>query len=350
MYINCEAIKKINEHLGDDISKKIFAQRLLYSLTLDSDYIRQMVLEMPEGTGFYDLLENAKKRSDIVIFGGGVWGRDLYKATRDYPWKCFVDSRPKVDSIDGMPVVLFSDFMKQYQGEVFVIASRIYYKNMYEQLIQNGVKEDKIINAGYLLDELSKRQYFDLKEMKPAKEEFFVDAGSFDGMTSVYFKKWCMENGDDIRTYVYAFEPDISNAKKCHINLQECGIEHEIIEKGCWKEEATLCFCANANGVSGITSMGEERVDVTSMDKALEGRKVSFIKMDIEGAEIQALDGAEEIIKMNRPKLAISIYHRPEDIWKIPERILEFCPEYQFFLRHYSLGDFETVLYALPQQ
>lgn len=61
-----------------------------------------------------------------------------------------------------------------------------------------------------------------------------------------------------------------------------------------------------------------------------------------------ALYGAQKVIVENRPKLAISIYHKPEDIWEIPSIVLQYNPDYKLYIRHYSLTDFETVLYALP--
>ena len=68
--------------------------------------------------------------------------------------------------------------------------------------------------------------------------------------------------------------------------------------------------------------------------------------MDIEGAEKEALLGAEKITREQKPKLAISIYHKNEDIWEIPSLILEMNPEYRFYIRHYSFRFAETVLYA----
>ena len=69
--------------------------------------------------------------------------------------------------------------------------------------------------------------------------------------------------------------------------------------------------------------------------------------MDIEGAELEALKGAKETIKRNHPKLAICVYHKPEDIVDIPKFILELDPEYKLYLRHYSDNAGETVLYAI---
>jgi hypothetical protein len=102
-------------------------------------------------------------------------------------------------------------------------------------------------------------------------------------------------------------------------------------------------------GNSAIDSEGGEEVQVTTIDKELQGKKVTFIKMDIEGSELEALRGAKNVIMKNRPKLAICIYHKPEDIWEIPSIIMQYYPGYKFYLRHYSLTDSDTVLYALPQ-
>ena len=88
-------------------------------------------------------------------------------------------------------------------------------------------------------------------------------------------------------------------------------------------------------------------VQVVSLDRVLGDEIVSFIKMDIEGAEHNGLLGAEKQIRANRPKLAISIYHKPEDMWDLPGLILSFQPDYKLYLRHYSIAASETVLYAI---
>ena len=91
---------------------------------------------------------------------------------------------------------------------------------------------------------------------------------------------------------------------------------------------------------------GTDSIEVTALDVCLYYKGVTFIKMDIEGAEYEALKGAERIIREQKPKLAICVYHKPEDIWELPELILEFNESYKFYLRHYSYQDNETVLYA----
>lgn len=72
----------------------------------------------------------------------------------------------------------------------------------------------------------------------------------------------------------------------------------------------------------------------------------TFIKMDIEGAELEALEGAKNTIVKSKPKLAICLYHKPDDLWKIPLYLKKLVPEYKFYIRHHSKVRWETVLYA----
>ena len=118
-----------------------------------------------------------------------------------------------------------------------------------------------------------------------------------------------------------------------------------------------LRFYSVAPGVSGMfedagmKEISEKVLEIPVMpiDEAIEtGDRVTMIKMDIEGSELEALKGAKQTIQRDKPKLAICIYHKPEDIIEIPCYIKELVPRYRLYLRHYGNGDTETVLYALP--
>ena len=74
---------------------------------------------------------------------------------------------------------------------------------------------------------------------------------------------------------------------------------------------------------------------------------VDFIIMDIEGSEEKALLGVKETIRKFTPKLAICVYHKPDDFYRIPMAILKINPEYDFYLDHYTIHREETVLYAI---
>lgn len=75
----------------------------------------------------------------------------------------------------------------------------------------------------------------------------------------------------------------------------------------------------------------------------------TFLKMDIEGQEMAALAGARNAIVEHQPRLAICVYHRFDDLWKIPERVLSYRSDYAIYLRHYTEGITETVMFFLPR-
>ena len=94
---------------------------------------------------------------------------------------------------------------------------------------------------------------------------------------------------------------------------------------------------------------GGFKVQVIDLDSYCSKKGIipSYIKMDIEGAEMEAIQGAENIIKRNKPKLAICLYHKPVDIIEIPLLIHKINPQYKIYIRHYSNCQTDTLLYAV---
>lgn len=122
------------------------------------------------------------------------------------------------------------------------------------------------------------------------------------------------------------------------------------MQKGLWDCRKQAVFASGAKGASRIADMGNSTIQVDRLDAMLpESEPVTFIKMDLEGAELHALGGAKQTIQRYRPKLAVSIYHKPEDIWEIPGIILKLNPDYRLYLRHYSIAAAETVVYAISE-
>ena len=97
-----------------------------------------------------------------------------------------------------------------------------------------------------------------------------------------------------------------------------------------------------------MVESGGISVPVVGLDEVLQGDRVSYIKMNIEGAEIDALQGGADSIKRWGPKLAISAYHLPNHLWKIPLEISKLREDYQIFFRQHDGGIIETVVFALP--
>ena len=129
-------------------------------------------------------------------------------------------------------------------------------------------------------------------------------------------------------------------------------MDYTIVQYEAWNNRAKLSFKKKpkANGSCIIENDDNlDMIEVIDLDGYFEREGVipTYIKMDIEGAEHKALEGAKKIIANNKPRLAISIYHKQEDLWDLPKLILNIRPDYKFFIRHYTMGFADTVLYAV---
>lgn len=180
--------------------------------------------------------------------------------------------------------------------------------------------------------------------------EVYVDCGAYDGDSVIAFLKAANKQGVKKPAKVLAFEPEAKN----FLLLQGADIgdvDMTAINKGVWSENTTLRFDSGMDTSSRLSEgEGNTSIDVVSIDNALGGTNyATFIKMDIEGAELEALKGAQNTIRASLPVLAISLYHKPEDLLTIPQYIRELSDNYRFYLRgHHPALAFELVLYALP--
>jgi FkbM family methyltransferase len=173
------------------------------------------------------------------------------------------------------------------------------------------------------------------------EHEVYVDAGAFDGDSLTWFKERVADRYDRI----IAFEPDPKTYVRLTKNFN--GDERiQAINAGLHRKKAVLRFRDDASRGAIFAEDGEISMNVIALDELLAGERATFIKMNIEGAEIDALYGAQNTIRRWLPKLAISVYHRPTDLWRIPQLIREFSDEYDLFLRQHDGGVIETVLYA----
>ena len=110
-----------------------------------------------------------------------------------------------------------------------------------------------------------------------------------------------------------------------------------------------MTFAEGGGTSSKLSDSGQTTVPVVALDDVLHGHAVNFIKLDIEGAEPEALRGAQRLIEKNRPGLAICLYHSPEHLWSIPLWVQGLNLDYCLYYRAYQHNTFETVFYAIPQ-
>ena len=191
-------------------------------------------------------------------------------------------------------------------------------------------------------------QYFDPSVYSKSHFYEFWDLGAYIGDTLALAE----QNGKRIEE-VIAFEPDINNYIQCCHYLCEHRAYYkramalplaigDVVEKLNFDETAFANASVQEHGKSSVCSI--------NLDAAFIDFKPDFIKMDIEGSELPALMGMIGTIKNNRPLLAISIYHRPGDIYEIPLFLMKALNDYKFHIRCYGEHLFDTVLYAVPKE
>ncbi|MEZ3420647.1 MAG: FkbM family methyltransferase [Eubacterium sp.] len=163
--------------------------------------------------------------------------------------------------------------------------------------------------------------------LKLTDRETIVDMGAYDGDTIREFTAYT--NGK--YEHIYALEPDEKNFKKLVRNTQNMqGIS--LYNLGAWNKQDILTFSKKAGRNSKLSASGTP-IRVTDIDSLIDDR-ITLLKMDIEGAELHAIEGCRNIIEKYTPKLYICAYHRNEDMFSLPIKILEYNPNYKIYFRH----------------
>jgi len=182
-------------------------------------------------------------------------------------------------------------------------------------------------------------QYFDKELIPDIKNIVFVDGGGYIGDTipSIIKKFPSFKK-------IYVIEPNhlhINIAKKNfkdtkNIEFIDCGLSNKIVQVKENNENNENC------------KHDYEAQNLNTIDNII-NEKVDFIKLDIEGAEQDALNGAKNTIEEQTPILAICVYHKAQDWYKVPQIVLDINPNYNIYLRHYMEGIYETVMYFIPK-
>ena len=127
----------------------------------------------------------------------------------------------------------------------------------------------------------------------------------------------------------------------------------ELVPNPLWSVSGLDLFIEGNGPATRVASQSDDpaatKIKALCIDDLVQQRclnRLDFIKMDIEGAEMHALIGAEKSIRRFCPKLAIAVYHRTQDLWEIPEWLDKLDLGYRFYLRHFTIHQEETVLFA----
>lgn len=354
------------------------------------------------------VINNIKNNEEYVLFGAGSGGIKVYEFIEKHipngtdRIKCFIDNNPlkRNTYINGKIVLCPNDFFTSYNGELIIIScgegdeikkqlsqysipdSRIYipdvaaikendaeyiWGNMcllnmvYNELCDEksrkvfcNILNYKITHEMQLIEEIaddSEEQYFDKDLIKYSAEDIFLDCGGYTGDTVLCYLKHNMGKYKKI----ICLEPDEDNYNIIRDNILGNGLCNiELYNIAAYNCNQMLKFDKIGSG-SGkiIDKIGEKNTEIVMVeadriDNIINGAKVDFIKMDIEGAEYKALIGAVNTIQEYRPTLMISVYHKQDDFITIPLLIKSLNPNYKLYMRHYrKMSVQETVLYAI---
>lgn len=178
--------------------------------------------------------------------------------------------------------------------------------------------------------------------LKLSSKEYYADLGAYKGDTIDELLKFA--NG---YSRIYAFEPDAGSYKKlCAYTDNLPGIY--TYNLGIWNKSTTLKFEKRGGRNSCLSNNSGSTVEVTALDDVLSDKPITYIKMDIEGAEYQGIMGAKKIISEQKPKLNIGVYHRSEDIFTLPALIKNINRDYKIYLRHHPYIPFwDTNIYCV---
>jgi FkbM family methyltransferase len=353
-------------------------------------------------------LEDIRRSKYVCVFGIGAISYPIISAIRNFTditidFLCDNDSSKWGKIYHENLMCISPDELARYGDDVAILIATQHYQEIYEQLTTRGfhkifvVTEYRLLNNEYfkskenieiikqnalelidiLEDEESKEilfiliinwfdfavtgigyrgifstdQYYPSGIISLRDDEAFVDAGAYNGDTLLEFIEKSNRRFDSI----FAFELDRGNFNEMETTVSKLAAELRekitLFNLGLLDEEKDVDYEAGGSGKQStfINMIGpaSDSAKTIRLSDILKNNKVTFIKMDIEGSELKALYGAEEIIRKQKPKLAVCVYHKPEHLWEIPLYLKRIVPEYKIYLRHHTPLEYETVCYAV---
>lgn len=272
----------------------------------------KMIVLLCFGSSLPDVIDNIKKISaeqelyapEVPVIGGGLFTEEYYKSNKsnfDFVYSLLADEISKKT---------FRNIIK------YKLSGKINY------LLECEVAIDEPYNSFLNLS-----------------KETFLDLGAYNGDTALDFANRCTDYSK-----IFAVEPDFKTFKKLQINtehLHNISLINACISSSC----GFLPFDMRSGRNSALSSSGTllKSITVDSLDT-----NFSYIKMDVEGEEVNAITGAKNTILKYKPKMLISAYHRTDDLIKIPQTVLSIRNDYKIYMRHFKyLPAWDTNFYFI---
>ncbi len=286
-----------------------------------------------------------KLQKNAIVACAVVYGRPLTAIKRIKEFQ--------LDYVDYFSLLKYSELkilnLSYIQGfDIDFSLNTIKYREIYNTLSDDISKEHflNLINFRRTYDlsfmlkfkNIQEQQYFE-PFINFKKDDVFIDIGGYDGFTTINFIQKCPGY-----KAIHFFEPDENNLQNAKDALKEYKNIY-YYQYALSNKNETLYFKSSGSS-SKIDADGEIKIHTKRLDDCLND-KCTYIKMDVEGWESNVIEGARNIIKEHKPNLAICVYHKCDDFWAIPEKVLSIRDDYKIYLRHYTEGITETVMYFI---
>lgn len=254
--------------------------------------------------------------------------------------------------VSGLPSVtgrMYRDFVIEHL-DAFNWLSEILEDGLSREILREMLLGRIDENTAHFSRIASPCPYFTRDIVQLKADEIFIDGGAYTGETTNTF----LQEAKGSFRKIFSFEPDEAHCNQIRSTYADLILQDRlaVFQKGLWSSKETLRFIENDAG-SYLTTEPHKSdciVETVALDDCCATEPVSFIKLDVEGSELQALQGARQLIMKNRPILTVCVYHKKEDLVEIPRYIYSLQPGYRYYLRHHGDLIYDTVLYAIPEE
>ena len=355
MFDNLIDINYTNE-FDKNLVEKFINEKSIKKYILGVNKLTKSVLKYVEIDGIIDdftRVQSSRKKSILKIDDIPTDCIILYTSTgsplevknklKDMGYTCISYlSLCKYSSLDLVDPPFIMDFKENFRNnknqyeKIYDLFADDQSKKVFEKVINFKISFDYTFMDGFTNNH--EEQYFDKKLIPNLTNITFIDGGAYVGDTLPTIMKFF----PDFKK-IYCIEPN-----KLHIEIAKRNFSQykniEFINCGLGSKKS---FFDIEENIQNNCSHDYQAVDINTIDNMID-KKIDFIKMDIEGAEQDAIEGAKNTIEKYTPILTICVYHKAEDWYKIPQKVLNINSNYKIYLRHYMEGIFETVMYFIP--
>lgn len=370
--------------------------------------VQQLIRSMPVDDTFYmnpTILQSDK----VAIFGAGRFGQDmarnLLKANKKIDFFIDNDENKQHNNILGIEIVSLDHILRMKKDDLLIIICSTWHNEIKQQLLNANVsnfieadpvniskysykyseereqferfftrEQEKLDAVFHLLEDDRSKELFlhliafrisgnvhclkisDFKQyehpiVRPEKGDVIIDGGGYVGDTAQQFNKLLAAD-----CHIHSFEPSKDNFEVMKEWIEHNGIQSVTAVHSGLGIENTELYMISVEGVinpsNTIAEQGNEKVNITAIDHYVDEhalQDVSLIKLDIEGSELAALQGADKTIQNFAPKIQVCLYHKKEDLIDIPLFIYNEYKDkhYKLYIGHHSDNYMETVLYAI---